>query len=196
MAKVEGSSPFIRSHERPANESLLAQAEVRGSFWMGRARVASTGARADIYDGRVACRLSAAPARRQAPSSFRLNGTAALPRALNEFERHYNEIAKPFEWNFTRQDLADLLARLDQPVSCGPSLALVARSPTIVAAGSTKPREQTRQSLSAIVATGSRVMAPRAARARRRAASPLQHLQVPDRQRPRAVSGRDRSEVL
>jgi hypothetical protein len=31
--------------------------------------------------------------------------TAALARALNDFERHYNEVAKPFDWNFTRAEL-------------------------------------------------------------------------------------------
>jgi len=46
------------------------------------------------------------------PNDF--ESTAALARALNEFERRYNEIAKPFEWSFTRQDLAELLDRLDQ----------------------------------------------------------------------------------
>jgi DDE superfamily endonuclease len=40
--------------------------------------------------------------------------TAAVARALNDFERHYNEIAKPFDWSFSRQDLADVLDRLDQ----------------------------------------------------------------------------------
>jgi hypothetical protein len=31
---------------------------------------------------------------------------------LDAFERHYNQIATPFEWNFTRRDLADLIARV------------------------------------------------------------------------------------
>jgi hypothetical protein len=37
---------------------------------------------------------------------------AALARTLNEFERRWNEVAEPFEWNFTRDDLAKLLDRL------------------------------------------------------------------------------------
>lgn len=45
------------------------------------------------------------------PNDF--NDTAAVARALNDFEKHYNEIAEPFEWNFTRDKLAALLARLD-----------------------------------------------------------------------------------
>ena len=44
------------------------------------------------------------------PNDF--DSTAQLARALNEFERFYNEIAEPFAWNFTSSDLADLLARL------------------------------------------------------------------------------------
>src|SRR6266508_4012522 len=40
--------------------------------------------------------------------------TAALARALNQFERRYNAIAEPFDWSFTRQDLVELLDRLDQ----------------------------------------------------------------------------------
>lgn len=44
------------------------------------------------------------------PNDF--ESTAELARALNEFERHYNETAKPFDWKFTRDDLAELLERL------------------------------------------------------------------------------------
>ncbi len=47
-----------------------------------------------------------------APNDFA--DTAELARALNEFEHHYNQIAKPFAWSFTRQDLAELLDRLGQ----------------------------------------------------------------------------------
>ncbi len=36
-----------------------------------------------------------------------------LARTINEFERHWNEIAEPFEWNFTSHDLAALLERLN-----------------------------------------------------------------------------------
>src|SRR5918994_5370413 len=39
--------------------------------------------------------------------------TAAVARALNDFERHYNQIAQPFEWNFTRDKLAALFDRLE-----------------------------------------------------------------------------------
>jgi hypothetical protein len=35
-----------------------------------------------------------------------------LARTLHEFERHWNEVVEPFEWNFTRDDLAELLQRL------------------------------------------------------------------------------------
>ena len=38
-----------------------------------------------------------------------------LERTLLAFGRHYEQIAKPFAWKFTRANLHDLLARLDQP---------------------------------------------------------------------------------
>jgi hypothetical protein len=57
------------------------------------------------------------------PNNFQ--ETAELARALNDFEHHYNQIAKPFDWTFTRQDLAELLDRLDQR-QCDPPLALAA----------------------------------------------------------------------
>jgi hypothetical protein len=37
---------------------------------------------------------------------------AGVARTLNAFERHWNEIAEPFDWNFTRDDLAALIKRL------------------------------------------------------------------------------------
>ncbi len=37
---------------------------------------------------------------------------AAVARRLNDFERHYNAVAEPFEWRFTRTDLEVLLHRL------------------------------------------------------------------------------------
>jgi hypothetical protein len=46
------------------------------------------------------------------PNDF--ESTAALARALNEFEHRYNAIAQPFDWNFTSDDLAALLTRLTE----------------------------------------------------------------------------------
>jgi len=46
------------------------------------------------------------------PNDF--EDTATLARALNDFEHRYNQIAKPFDWNFTRADLAALIDRLDE----------------------------------------------------------------------------------
>ncbi len=43
----------------------------------------------------------------------------------NDFERRYNEIAEPFDWTFTRNDLANLLDRLDERQH-DPPLALAA----------------------------------------------------------------------
>jgi DDE superfamily endonuclease len=57
------------------------------------------------------------------PNAF--ENTAELARALNEFEHHYNQFAKPFDWSFTRQDLAELLERVDRRQR-NPPLALAA----------------------------------------------------------------------
>ena len=46
-----------------------------------------------------------------APNDFA--DTAEVARTLNQFEHHYNQIAKPFEWNFTREDLIQLLERVE-----------------------------------------------------------------------------------
>jgi hypothetical protein len=35
-----------------------------------------------------------------------------VERRLIDFERRYERVAKPFEWKFTRRDLANLLRRL------------------------------------------------------------------------------------
>jgi len=44
------------------------------------------------------------------PNDF--DNVADVARTLNAFERHWNEIAEPFDWNFTRDDLAALIERL------------------------------------------------------------------------------------
>ena len=36
----------------------------------------------------------------------------AVPERLLAFERHYEQVAKPFDWKFTRDDLSRLLAKL------------------------------------------------------------------------------------
>jgi hypothetical protein len=46
------------------------------------------------------------------PNDF--ENLAELARTLNEFEQRWNGVAQPFAWNFRRQDLGDLLARLTQ----------------------------------------------------------------------------------
>ena len=57
------------------------------------------------------------------PNDF--DDTATLARALNDFECRYNEIAKPFDWTFMRQDLAELFERLEDRQE-KPRLSLVA----------------------------------------------------------------------
>jgi len=44
------------------------------------------------------------------PNDF--SNLQAVVDRLDTFEHHYNQIAKPFEWTFTRRDLADLIARV------------------------------------------------------------------------------------
>jgi len=36
----------------------------------------------------------------------------AVVDRLDAFERHYNQIATPFEWTFTRRHLTDLITRV------------------------------------------------------------------------------------
>jgi hypothetical protein len=38
----------------------------------------------------------------------------AIADRLERFERHYETIAKPFEWKLTRADLTELIQRLDR----------------------------------------------------------------------------------
>ena len=38
----------------------------------------------------------------------------AIVDRLDNFEHHYNEIAKPFKWTFTRDDLEALIDRVAQ----------------------------------------------------------------------------------
>ena len=56
-----------------------------------------------------------------APNNF--NDTAELAKTLNEFEHHYNQVARPFDWRFTRRDLDNLITRL---ASHQPQLRLAA----------------------------------------------------------------------
>jgi len=37
-----------------------------------------------------------------------------VEQRLTDFEARYNQTARPFQWKFTRDDLRDLLARIDQ----------------------------------------------------------------------------------
>ena len=55
------------------------------------------------------------------PNDF--DDLAVLARTLNEFEHHWNAVAQPFDWNFTRDDLAELMQRL---ADCEPQLKLAA----------------------------------------------------------------------
>ena len=55
------------------------------------------------------------------PNDF--DSLAEVARRLNEFERLYNEIAEPFGWNFTREELGEWLKRLAEHEPAGLALA-------------------------------------------------------------------------
>ena len=43
---------------------------------------------------------------------------AAVAQRLLEFQSYYEQIAKPFEWKFTRVELKALVSKLDDHVMC------------------------------------------------------------------------------
>jgi len=47
------------------------------------------------------------------PNDF--NSLEMLGERLHRFERHYEVLAKPFEWKFTHDDLNKLVQRLESP---------------------------------------------------------------------------------
>lgn len=51
-------------------------------------------------------------ARRKALTPDDFDSLAALEQRLLAFQDHYEQVAKPFEWKFTRSDLANLLRKL------------------------------------------------------------------------------------
>ena len=42
---------------------------------------------------------------------------AAVADRLRQFERHFAQIGQPFEWTFTRDDLANFLEKLDSALA-------------------------------------------------------------------------------
>jgi DDE superfamily endonuclease len=50
------------------------------------------------------------------PNDF--SSLQAVVDRLDAFEHHYNQIARPFEWNFTRNDLTNLIARVAHHEPC------------------------------------------------------------------------------
>jgi hypothetical protein len=51
------------------------------------------------------------------PNDFR--SLAEVEERLLGFQRYYESIATPFEWRFTKDDLAALMQKLDFPPLCG-----------------------------------------------------------------------------
>jgi len=58
------------------------------------------------------------------PNDFQ--GLEEVATRLEAFERHYESIARPFKWTFTRKDLAALIVKLNTTKAPTPSLMLVA----------------------------------------------------------------------
>jgi hypothetical protein len=51
------------------------------------------------------------------PDANDFSSRQELAGRLLAFERHYEAIARPFEWRFTRHDLTRLLRRLGHPAA-------------------------------------------------------------------------------
>ena len=90
-------APSSRSRRRPSNESITSSDQQPDHIDAERARKVLQ------------------------PNNF--TDLDTLERTLLQFGRHYEQIAQPFEWKFTRNDLHKLLERLDQPA---PTLQLAA----------------------------------------------------------------------
>jgi hypothetical protein len=84
--RLQGAWPNLRLVHTPVHASWVNQAE--------------------IY-------FSVAQRKVLTPNNFQDLDT--LEQTLLAFGRRYEQIAKPFEWKFTRKDLNQLLERLDQP---------------------------------------------------------------------------------
>jgi hypothetical protein len=82
--RLQGSWPNLRLLHTPVHASWLNQAEIY--FSVTQRKVLQPNNFADLDH---------------------------LERTLLAFGRHYEQIAKPFDWKFTRADLRKLLARLD-----------------------------------------------------------------------------------
>ena len=54
---------------------------------------------------------------RKVPTPNDFASRAELEQRALAFQQHYEKIATPFQWTFTRQDLAEVMARLDKEVA-------------------------------------------------------------------------------
>jgi hypothetical protein len=59
---------------------------------------------------------STSPCSSARPSHLMTSHRCRPSQRILAFQRHYQTIARPFEWRFTRKDLAALLRKLDQPL--------------------------------------------------------------------------------
>ena len=58
---------------------------------------------------------------RKALSPHDFPSLQAIVHRLDAFEHHYNQIAQPFDWNFTREDLIELMHRLETETEAAPA---------------------------------------------------------------------------
>jgi hypothetical protein len=93
-------------YERLGAVTYLDAWDVRHGKVMGRTERMQAGLTRPRFTTRSSNAKCSAPTTSPTPRK--------IARTLNEFEHHYNQIAQPFDWTFSRQDLADLLDRLDQ----------------------------------------------------------------------------------
>jgi len=94
IERLEGRWPNLRLIHLPTHASWLNQVEIYFSIIQRK-----------VLD----------------PNDF--SDLGVLARTLNEFERHWDEVAEPFDWQFTQDDLAALMERLS---SHEPQLRLAA----------------------------------------------------------------------
>ena len=64
-----------------------------------------------LYFPRKSTVSGTSPRKALTPNDFQ--SLAELEDRLLGFQEHYEQVAKPFEWKFTRRDLRRLLSKLD-----------------------------------------------------------------------------------
>lgn len=97
IERLQGQWPTLIPVHTPVHASWLNQVEVYFSIFQRKAL---------------------------APNDFR--SLEELQERILRFQAHYEAVAKPFEWKFTRRDLDTLLAKIQQPEDSAPTWARAA----------------------------------------------------------------------